>query len=77
MSLTVAVLANGTCTACCQRETNAMFLSRDTSHYLFTPWGTILHEKVSGSQLVKKFPTFYGNRKFNTAFTRARHLCLS
>jgi hypothetical protein len=34
ISLTFAVLANGNCTACCQKETNAMFLSRDTSHYL-------------------------------------------
>jgi len=25
MSLTVAVLANGNCTACCQQEINAMF----------------------------------------------------
>ena len=30
MSLTVAVLAKGNCTACCQQETNAMFLSHDT-----------------------------------------------
>jgi len=35
ISLTVAVLANANCTACCQEETNAMFLSRETSHYLF------------------------------------------
>ena len=37
----------------------------------------ILLEKLIGSQLVKKFPAFYGTRKFITAFTRARHLlCL-
>jgi hypothetical protein len=35
MSFTVAVLAKGNCTACCQQETNAMFLSHDTSHYHF------------------------------------------
>jgi len=34
MALTFAVLANGNSTACCQQATNAMFLSRDTSHYL-------------------------------------------
>jgi cation transport ATPase len=28
-------------------------------------------------QLVKKFPTFYGTRRFITAFTSARHLSLS
>ena len=39
--------------------------------------GVVLLEKVTGSQLVKKFPTFYGTRRFNTAFIRARHLSLS
>jgi len=28
-------------------------------------------------QLVKKFPAFYGTRRFITAFTSARHLSLS
>jgi hypothetical protein len=42
------------------------------------PWldtGKLL-EKLTGSQLVKKFPTFYGTRRFLTAFTSARHLSL-
>jgi len=30
-----------------------------------------------GLQLVKKYPTFYGTRKFITAFTSAHHLSLS
>ena len=30
---------------------------------------TVLLEKQTGSQLVKKFPLFYGNRKFITIFT--------
>jgi hypothetical protein len=34
-------------------------------------------EKLTVSQLVKKFPAFYGTRRFITAFTRARHLSLS
>jgi len=38
--------------------------------------GTIILEKLTGSQLVKKFPTFYGTRRFITAFTSARHLSL-
>jgi len=38
---------------------------------------TVLLEKVSGFQLVKKFHAFYGNRRFITSFTRARHLSLS
>ena len=31
-----------------------------------------LLQKLTGSQLVKKFPAFYGTRKFITAFPRAR-----
>jgi hypothetical protein len=33
--------------------------------------------KLTGSQLLKKFPAFYGNRRFITAFTGSRHLSLS
>jgi len=44
--------------------------------YLITPWGRVLLEKLTGSQLVKKFPAFYGNRKFIITFTSARHLSL-
>ena len=42
-----------------------------------TPWSRVLLEKLTGFQLVKKFPTFYGTRRFITAFTSARHLSLS
>jgi len=38
--------------------------------YLLTSWRR-------RSQLVKKFPTFYGNRRFVTTFISARHLTLS
>jgi hypothetical protein len=41
------------------------------------PWSRVLLEKLTGSQLVKKFPSFYGNQRFITAFTRAHHLFLS
>jgi hypothetical protein len=44
--------------------------------YLLTPWNGVLFEKLTDSQLVKKFPAFYGTRKFITTFTRARHLFL-
>ena len=37
----------------------------------------VLLEKLTGSQLVKKFPAFYGTRKFITTFTSARRLSLS
>ena len=33
--------------------------------------------KLTGFQLVKKFPAFYGTRRFITAFTSPRHLFLS
>jgi len=37
----------------------------------------VLLGKVTVPQPVKKFPAFYGNRRFITAFTSARHLSLS
>jgi len=45
--------------------------------YLFIPYSTALLEKLTVSQIVKKFPAFYGTRKFITACTRALHLSLS
>ena len=45
--------------------------------YLLTPWCRVLLEKLTGLQLVKKFPAFHGTRKFITALTRVRHLSLS
>jgi len=42
--------------------------------YLLTPHSTVLLEKLTGSQTVKKFPAFYGTRRFITAFTSANHL---
>jgi hypothetical protein len=45
--------------------------------YLLTPSSRVLLENLRAFQLVKKFPAFYGNRKFITAVTRARHLSLS
>ena len=38
--------------------------------YLLTPWNRVFFKKLTGSQLVKKFPAFYGTRKFINAFTR-------
>ena len=45
--------------------------------YLLTPWSTALLEKLTSLQLVKKFPAFYGTRRFITALTSARQLSLS
>ena len=44
--------------------------------YLLTSWIRVL-EKLTGSQLVKKFPVFYEIRGFIIVFTSARHLSLS
>ena len=61
------------------------FLKCDLHTYLLTyllthsltPWSRVLLQKLTGLQLVKKFPAFYGIRKCITAFTSARHLSLS
>ena len=45
--------------------------------YLHTPWCRVLLEKLTGLQLVKKFPAFHGTPRFITALTSARHLSLS
>jgi hypothetical protein len=45
-------------------------------NYLITPWSRVLLEKLTGLQLVNKFPAFYGTRRLITAFTSARQLSL-
>jgi len=52
----------------------------DQSHLIFsvysqklTPWSRVLLENLTCTQLVKKFPAFYGNGNFITVFIRARH----
>jgi hypothetical protein len=39
--------------------------------HTLTPWSRVLLEKLTGFQLVKKFPTFYETRRFIAAFTNA------
>jgi len=46
------------------------------NYLLFTPLNRVL-EKLTGSQIIKKFPTLYGTRRFIFAFTRTCHLSLS
>jgi len=45
--------------------------------YLLIPRCGVLLEKLTGLQLVKKFPAFHGTRRFITALTSVRHLSLS
>jgi hypothetical protein len=42
-----------------------------------TAWSIFLLEKLTVSKLVKKFPAFYGPRRFIITFTRSGHLFLS
>jgi len=46
-------------------------------YYLPTPWSRVLLETLTGFQLVKKFPAFYGTRMFITAFTSDRYFSIS
>jgi hypothetical protein len=41
------------------------------STYLFIPRSRVLLEKLTGFQLIKKFPVFYGTRRVITAVTIA------
>ena len=52
-------------------------MHKDSHSFLLNPWSRVLLEKLTGSQLVKKFPSFYGTWRFIATFTRARHLSLS
>ena len=40
-------------------------------------WSWLLLDKLTGRQLVKKFPAFYGSRMLITTAIRTRHLYLS
>ena len=61
-------------------ECNCVLSTKDcnwTLYSLLTPWCRVLLEKLTGLQLVKKFPAFHGTRRFITALTSVRHLSLS
>ena len=49
----------------------------NSSYRYLTPWSRVLLEKLTVSQLVKKFPIFYGTQRLITPFTRVHHLSLS
>jgi hypothetical protein len=44
--------------------------------YLLTPWSRVL-EKLTGLQVVKKFPAFDGILRFIAAFTSALYVSLA
>ena len=61
----------------CMYRTCVSHLDKQTKPFLLTPWCRVLLEKLTSLQLVKKFPAFYGNRRFITALTSVRLLSLS
>jgi hypothetical protein len=55
--------------------THSQFCNYEPSFaYLLTPCSTVLLDKLTGSQLVKKFTAFYRTPRFITTFTSARLL---
>jgi hypothetical protein len=69
------------CRVTCQCQLNRYIQLCTTTSYsqfiLLTPCSTVLLKKLTGFQLIKKFPAFYGTRRFITAFTSAHQLSLS
>jgi hypothetical protein len=49
---------------------------RQNLTYLLTPWNRVLLEKLTGFAASQEIPRIYGNRKFITVSTSARHLSL-
>ena len=47
------------------------------TYSILSPWCRVLLEKLTGLQLVKKFPAFHGTRRFIIALTSVRHRSLS
>ena len=59
------------------QQAQKVLWNRIVISYLLSPWSRVLLEKLTGPLLVKKFPAFYGTRRFITVFTSAGHLSLS
>ena len=51
-------------------------IHQESATHLLTPWSRVLLQKLTSSQLVKKFSAFYRTLKFITTFTSAHHLSL-
>jgi hypothetical protein len=60
-----------------QRRVVGLSYVRVGAYSVLTPWSRVLLEKLTGLQLVKKFPAFYGTRRFITTFSSDRLLSLS
>ena len=67
----------GSCTVMMCKPQIAVFLLLLTYLRTYLLHTAVLLEKLTGFQLVKKFPTFHGTRMFITSFTSASPLSLS
>jgi hypothetical protein len=55
-----------------------MFVAHNVACNMYvTPYSRVIFEKLTFTQLVKKFPAFYGTRRFITVYTTSRHWSLS
>jgi len=72
--LTVLYYATETNSTVCVSGT---IIQNMNGYLLLTPHSKVLLEKLTGYQLVKKFPTFHGTKRYSNAFTCACHLSLS
>jgi hypothetical protein len=61
--------------SCCHFKIIPFYSAKEMYWNLLTPWSRDL-KKLTGPQLLNKFPAFYGTRRFITAFTTTRHLSL-
>ena len=48
--------------------------NQNSMNWIPSPWSRVLPEKLTGPQLLKKFPVFYRIGRFIVALTTARHL---
>ena len=47
------------------------FFDYNNITHLLTPWSRVLLEKLTGPQLLKKFPESYGTSRFISTFTKS------
>jgi hypothetical protein len=59
------------------RNEEMLHTVKEERNITLTPWSTVLPEKLKCPKLLKKFPAFYGTRRFITVYTKARQLSLS
>jgi hypothetical protein len=64
------------CCVCIEAKLSVLCTFLYLLTYLLTPWSRVLLEKLTGFQLVKKFAALYGTRKFITAKSNYKVICI-